>query len=346
MASEEQQVPKLSDIFDRAWKIQLDLESSDEPTNNDNYQINVKKAIKLFEECTQMVNELSLFSDNEELEEITTSSLKYLLLPAFLGDLCLKVTGGSVTRLAQVQKAKVYYRDFLKRCKSYGITEEEIPNEPPRADPSAPPGRPNLFAMSANRETKIKRFREKKELEEKLKSLGKISDINSKDDDVQRDFFTILIKKNSNEIIDDYSSLQQEIEMLEIMEKMKEQDKKPSSRQRMPPQGAANNMSRPPMKPFILTRDALQAQVFGAGYPGVPTMTLEEFYEKEKREGKIPTNTGPQNPVSERAIVEQKEVEKEREIERDDEEALRKAREFDDWKDENKRGSGNRQNMG
>ena len=41
------------------------------------------------------------------------------------------------------------------------------------------------------------------------------------------------------------------------------------------------------MKPFILTKDALQAQVFGAGYPSIPTMTLDEFYQKEVREGKI-----------------------------------------------------------
>ena len=32
------------------------------------------------------------------------------------------------------------------------------------------------------------------------------------------------------------------------------------------------------MKLFILTRVAVQAQVFGAGYPSIPTMTLDEFY--------------------------------------------------------------------
>ena len=45
------------------------------------------------------------------------------------------------------------------------------------------------------------------------------------------------------------------------------------------------------MKPFILTRDAVQAQVFGAGYPSIPTMTLDEFYQKELREGKIQTES-------------------------------------------------------
>merc|ERR1711953_1167192 len=33
----------------------------------------------------------------------------------------------------------------------------------------------------------------------------------------------------------------------------------------------------PPRKPMILTKDKLQAKVFGAGYPSLPTMSVEEF---------------------------------------------------------------------
>lgn len=35
------------------------------------------------------------------------------------------------------------------------------------------------------------------------------------------------------------------------------------------------------IKPFILTRDAAQAAVFGAGYPSLPTMTIDQLYEQE-----------------------------------------------------------------
>ncbi|XP_070536168.1 immunoglobulin-binding protein 1-like isoform X2 [Ptychodera flava] len=344
MATAEPQVPKLSDIFDRAWKIQLDLEGSDEASNSDKYQLKVKEAIGLFEQCTEMVNQLSLFSDNEDVEEIPTSSLKYLLLPAFLGDLSLKVTGGAVTRLKQVHKAKIYFQDFLKRCKSYGITAEELPKDTPKADPAMPAGRPNLMAMQSNREAKIKRFKEKKQLEEKLKALGHPSEINSKDEDVQREFFTVFIKKSASEVVDDYASVQQEIEILGHMEKLKDQDKTKDQKDG-PPRLIQNNPSRKPLKPFILTRDDIQAKVFGAGYPSIPTMTLDEYYEKEVREGKIlpPSN---QPALSEREAVEQREIQREKEIEDDDETALKKAREMDDWKDDNKRGSGNRQNMG
>ena len=35
------------------------------------------------------------------------------------------------------------------------------------------------------------------------------------------------------------------------------------------------------MKPFILVKSEHQKRVFGAGYPSLPTMTLDEYYDKE-----------------------------------------------------------------
>ena len=35
------------------------------------------------------------------------------------------------------------------------------------------------------------------------------------------------------------------------------------------------------MKPFILVKSEMQKRVFGAGYPSLPTMTLDEYYDKE-----------------------------------------------------------------
>ena len=44
--------------------------------------------------------------------------------------------------------------------------------------------------------------------------------------------------------------------------------------------------------------------------------------------------------------AEQEEKDKERKIELDEEEQLARARQFDDWKDDHRRGYGNRHNMG
>ena len=35
------------------------------------------------------------------------------------------------------------------------------------------------------------------------------------------------------------------------------------------------------LKPFILVKSELQKQVYGAGYPSLPTVTLDEYYDQE-----------------------------------------------------------------
>lgn len=35
------------------------------------------------------------------------------------------------------------------------------------------------------------------------------------------------------------------------------------------------------MNPFILVKDELMRAVYGAGYPSLPTKTLDQFYDEE-----------------------------------------------------------------
>lgn len=45
-----------------------------------------------------------------------------MLLPALLGELTMQISDGD--RLENIQKARVYFVDYLQRCKSYAITKE------------------------------------------------------------------------------------------------------------------------------------------------------------------------------------------------------------------------------
>ena len=47
---------------------------------------------------------------------------RYILLPALLGDLTLQVS--ATDRLDTIQKARVYFVDYLQRSKSYAVTSE------------------------------------------------------------------------------------------------------------------------------------------------------------------------------------------------------------------------------
>lgn len=134
--------------------------------------------------------------------------------------------------------------------------------------------------------------------------------------------------------------------------------------------------------------------MFGAGYPSLPTMSVDDWYEQHRKKNALPDQGIPRStgrgkrdvhnyflftvncmyihcfgensnchdpcffppflihqiqfvPHSEDVDAEEREQEeKEKRVENDDEEALQKARDWDNWKDTHRRGYGNRKNMG
>lgn len=104
-----------------------------------------------------------------------------------------------------------------------------------------------------------------------------------------------------------------------------------------------------PLKPLILTRDQLQSKVIGVGYPSASTMTIDEFYQSLAQRGLAPTPeqakemaSGPKFPSA--SDMEKEEVAKEAYTEKDDPDMLKYLRSKDDYKDDHRRGEGNRHN--
>lgn len=80
----------------------------------------------MFEDATRLVSIVDMFSSNESFEEVATENVKYFLLPALLGTLTTKICGND-DRMHIVKVAEIYFIDFLKRVKAYGLTDVEIP---------------------------------------------------------------------------------------------------------------------------------------------------------------------------------------------------------------------------
>lgn len=118
---------KLSELLDRGWKIFEEVDSTNEPLGSNSIQVKVKRGVQMLEEASRMVAQLDLFSRNEELEEIATADLKYLLLPALLGALTMKQTTRD-KRLEIVQTARAYFMDFLRRCEEYKVSPFKLPD--------------------------------------------------------------------------------------------------------------------------------------------------------------------------------------------------------------------------
>ncbi|XP_048838884.1 immunoglobulin-binding protein 1 [Brienomyrus brachyistius] len=342
---------KVPEMLDRGWKIFEEVDNTNQPTGSNSVQVKVKRGMQLLEEVTRMVAQLDLFSRNEELEEIATTDLKYLMLPALLGALTMKQVN-LAKRLEQVQQAKVYFLDFLRRCKDYNIMKFELPKtndnsadsleeagKGPIAAPTTQP--PNLIAMATQRQAKIERYKQKKEAEAKLSEIKSAVESGHADDEMLRDFYILSLRKWITIALEEIESIDQEIEILKQMDFLK-QEKVPRGMGTAEP---LQSHQRPPMKPFILTKDAVQARVFGAGYPSLPTMTVNDWYEQHRKHGVLPDQGIPRSAADIDSEEREKE-EKERQIENDDEEALQKARDWDNWKDTHRRGYGNRKNMG
>lgn len=335
---------KLSDLLDRGWKIYEEVAETNEPLASSDIQGRVRMGLRMLEEASRMVAQLDLFSRNEELEEIATTDLKYMQLPALLGALTLKQTG--VDRRPEIiQAAKTYFVDFLRRCKEYDVAPFEMPkpaSENKHQDSASQNGlaaRPpshcssDLVAMAAQRQAKIERYRQQKRLESQLSDVRKAVDRGQANEEVMRSFYLLSIQRWITVCLEEIESIAQELEILRNMDGLKRGGG-----------GKQKPQNRPPMKPFILTKDAMQAQVFGAGYPSLATMTVDEWYDQHKKQGVLPdqgvAKKMPHHEESERGD------EKDTENDNDDDASVQKARNWDDWKDTHQRGYGNRHNMG
>nr|XP_018899637.1 PREDICTED: immunoglobulin-binding protein 1b [Bemisia tabaci] len=347
--SNEDSEKTLSDHFDEALKSYESICNCSEPTNSPEIQYRVKKCMNLLEDTTRLVSETGMFSSNESISEIATSHIKFLLLPALLGSLALKLTT-SGDRTEIVQTAEVYFRDFLQRCKDYGLTDIQLPPaldedetvaEKPTAGPC--PGI-DFIGMAQRRQTKIQQYHQQKELEAKLSMLKEEMSRNV-DEEIKREYFISLVKSYVHKSFEDLECVMSEKEMLVKMAAMRSKAKNEGLPE------VRNNVKTRPLVPIIITKNEIQKQVFGAGYPSLPTFTVQELYEQRIKDGvwSNPAETSARSlqglcDPNAHLTKEREEMEEEKAIEEDDPETLARARMMDEFKDEVKRGSGNRYN--
>lgn len=301
-----------------------------------------------------------MFSDNEAFEEIPTCDIKFLLLPFFLGQLTLKLNStDSDIRKNYVEVAEVYYKDFLKRSGEYNLRESRDTVSSDTTVAVTTQRNPNeleeLKQMAVQRNDKLRKFREKKELEEKINLMKvAVEREDELDDDVLREFYLNLIKFSVLEAEEELKFLDQEKLMLDFRKQQQQGGGAGSSGSAMdgkPHQHHHHHHSRP-LKPIIITRDALQKAVYGRGYPSMPTMTVEEFYHQRVADGIFPdpnkkSTVKARQDMTEDEVAELDEAEDvalEQAIERDDEYQRARQAAKDEFKDNVRRGDGNRYN--
>ncbi|XP_054433410.1 immunoglobulin-binding protein 1-like [Pteronotus mesoamericanus] len=329
-------LPRLPELFETIQQLLDEVEEAAEPTASRIIQDKVLKGLDLLKTTAEMLSQLDLFGQNEDLEEIASTDLKYLMVPAFQGALTMKQVNPS-KRLDHLQWAREHFLNYLTQCQYYHVAEFELPqtknNSAENNTASSSMAYPSLIPMASQRQAKIERYREKKEAERRLSAMRSAMESSQVDDEHVREYYLLDLRRWVCISLEEIESIDQEIKILREKDSSQEALTSHSSLQ-----------DRPPVKPFTLTRNATQAKVFGAGYPSLASLTVNDWYDQHWKCGALPdqgiAKTAPEVKSS---AQEQEDQEQEDE---DDEQTFHQAQQQDDWKDTHPRGYGNRQNMG
>lgn len=347
--------PSLRSLFalaeDRQRKLEAGLGGGGQTGQQ---QQQLRLAIDEYEACRQAVEELALFSPNETVDDISSENLRYLSIDYRLGELIVKLDARD--RRTTLRRARETYERFLGLLDRYGLLSKEDRElherylEGPSSFSTA-----SVTDMAARRQTKIARYKEGKRLREKLEFLGRRADGDDADDAELRQLNLERARFAVHRTFASLESIVQEEDVLASAppEPVLEQRRAAEADGRLRdgeagPDRSSEMLDRPtprplgggrggpllsrdgrPLQPFTLLggREGVRQGVFRPGHK-LPTMTIDEYLEEEKRRGGIVEGGGA---GSGRAMEPDED-----DMGRADAETM-KAREWDEFKDANPR---------
>lgn len=313
----------------------------------------VEAALALYARLLDRSAAAGLFSANETADDLPTSSLPFLLVEYHLAEL-LQRTGFATpaARRLTLGRARDAYLGFLRLVDAYRLLERPYVEllERCRLDPDAfslvAPG----TDAAATREAKIAHSRTLRALEQKRNLLARDPGyVQRTDDDVVRQLHLAAVAHAVHSSFQALDSLNRELAVLAEAPpdgfSARSQSSPDDADTRLdgaslpsrPPGGPLLSRQGKPLQPFTLvnTRADRAKAVFRPGH-SLPTMSIDEYLAEERRQGNILEGGTDRPPVPA--------------VDDDDAEAVDretyKARQWDDFKDENPRGAGNTLNMG
>lgn len=189
----------------------------------------LEDAIKLFEDTRNLIRQMSLFSNNESIEDVNTAEIRFLLVDYYLAVL---VQQRRVTdRRLMLQQAKELYIIFLQRCLDYGIADQSEKSQMDQVlGPHVAGADDNSSPRDAGqvRADKIKRYKHEKALEERLRASA-----DTDDEELARKTSILVLHISISKTLHDMENLSQELAILELHEETR------------PSQASGDTLSRP-----------------------------------------------------------------------------------------------------
>jgi immunoglobulin-binding protein 1 len=363
----------LKQIFADAETQRLSLQGIYD-TNSSQSQDTLSAALREYQECLQMISAVSIFSPNESAEDISTSDLPYLLVNFHVAELVQRQsTPTTQARKRTLQDAREAYERFLHLLDSYDLLKsnykkllEEYSDAPTTFSTLS------TQDMTARRNAKMANYKMEKELRtrlEYLRSQPTYADLDGDgsggggDEETVRAVHLAHVDYSTHMTFQGLESLNREWDVLAMApeptttsvnsvaedgrRRTEEQGDRNQYSERLdsPLRGLQGGASGPllsakgkPLQPFTLlgNRQEIARGVFRPGH-NLPTMTIDEYLDEERRRGGIIEGGGEASGL--------KPEPDEDDMEKADAETM-KAREWDEFTEANPRGSGNTLNRG
>lgn len=355
----------LSSLFQTAKNNQEDLDTLD--PRSEGFKTLLRSTISTLQTCSRLVDQLALYSTNEDPDDISTFNIQYLGIDYLLSELTMR-SYSTTDRVAQVNTASELLEQFLTRLDEYCLLSASDKKllESYKDDRTHFRIIGDNAGMEAKRNSKIKRFQEEKALKSRLKLLNEQSQSLNVDDEVIRNFYLAELQLYVHQSFQSLDLISQERQILASIPSQPDPSRtdhsqaQPDNRDRR--NGATNSQAysdrldssdllsgaRPhrgildsggrPLQPFTITskRTDLRKGVFRPGH-SLPTMSIDEYLEEEHKRGGIIEGGGA---ASEMVI----------EPDEDDlvaqDAATMKARDWDEFVEANPKGAGNTINRG
>jgi hypothetical protein len=327
-----------------------------------------QKAVPLLESVHRDIITLSLFSSNETIEDVSTKSIPFLALEHFLAMAFagLPVAPGKMKeRKGHVVRSLDLWSSFFGRLETLEVLSNEeveeyhkLMEELDASNPMPPPNRDAKIAkFKASQQTKkdIERLKALRERRSRC-DVAAEEEMDGHDEESLERFVALKqLALHKGVALENWASSRREMPMIEMMVKMEEERQVGEKHrgaaqvqdQRPPPSGKPLQLTRitkDAAGQIQIKRDEVRSKVFRPGW-NQPTMSLEELGEREYR-----------------AAIEREEHQKQAEAEQKSqprryEDLIRDGmednvdlvdasakldRDWDDFKDANPRGSGNK----
>ncbi|EFN57365.1 hypothetical protein CHLNCDRAFT_142745 [Chlorella variabilis] len=354
--SEDLQDVPLPALFQRGRALLKQLEGL--PASDAGTQQLVQRGGAVWRQAAAAADALALFSSNEELEDLATADIKYLLIPFYAAEALTHTHAADPrARIAALTSAAEQYRAFLHRCRQYGLLS---PPATAMADAALQQGdgggdhgskqQGRTLDAATLRQNKIEKFKREKyvkgrlaELEQRQRQQAGAGEgehaggqRGGDAEEADRELWMLQADLAALQAAERMGTLQQEVQILAHAAAMPEQQRQREREQRQqagpPPDllrqlhAAAGGLAGAGAR-----REQLAAGVFRPGHVQ-PTMSVEQFGELEMVEQQRREAAAKERHERQQAARRAEDVE---------EEQVQQQRAWDDFKDDNPRGWGN-----